>query len=264
VEPQGTAALLAAAESLLGAVTLGSMRVFGLTFVFPLFSWTRLTGVLRMVFALGVSLPVSLAARHTLAVPDWPMLLVLAAKEFAVGAFLGLLLAVPFWGLQAAGDVVDAYRGASAANLQDPMNAAEQTVLGALLVQLGLALFVVSGGLLALLGVVHESYAAWPLARLAPPFDLALGRLVGAVLGALVRVAITVAFPLLMVLLLVDLALVFLARSARQFPAFDLSVTLKNLAFLLMLPACAAFLATWFRGEWEAAVAVLRIVLRGS
>jgi type III secretion protein T len=245
----------------LSALVLGSMRVLGIAFVFPLFTWTRLTGPIRLVFAFAVSLPVSAMVHADLGRAGElapATLAVLIGKEFMLGAAIGMVLAIPFWGAQAAGDVVDLYRGASAANLHDPMNATEVSVLGTLLIQLTLALFVVSGGLTTTLGAVFDTFRAWPVTQIAPPFTLDAVAAAGSLVGALVRVGVTIAGPLLLAMLLADVALVLIARGARQFPVFDLSVTAKNLVLIVLAPIYALFFGSYMAGEWGTATRLLR------
>jgi type III secretion protein T len=248
----------------LSALVLGSMRMLGLTFTFPLFTWTRITGPLRMAFALAVSLPVTFGVHGSLSQggdPGTTLLVALMLKEFVLGAAIGLALAVPFWGAQAAGDVIELYRGASAANLVDPLNASETSVLGSVLIQFTLALFVVSGGLLTLIGTVFETYRAWPSTSLAPGFGLEAASAVGTLVLGLLRIGLILAGPMLLAMLLADLGLMLLARGAQQFPLFDLSVTAKNLAVLMLAPAYALFFQAYLTDEWSRAVGVLKALM---
>jgi len=53
-------------------------------------------------------------------------------------------------------------------------------------------------------------------------------------------------------------ALVLIARGARQFPVFDLSVTAKNLVLIVLAPIYALFFGSYMAGEWGTATRLLR------
>lgn len=248
------------------AVGLGSARLMAVLFVFPLFSWTRLQGTLRTAIGLSLSLPSILLAYQLL--KETPLtageFTVLVTKEGAVGLIIGLVLGLPFYAAQAAGDVIDVYRGASAANLFDPVNAQESTVLGTIMILMTLALFVIGGGMLLMIEIVVDTYTAWPMLQLTPNIGLPLDSTVGAGLLAIFRIALVIGGPLLIFLAMVDIGLVFSGKSAKQFNLYDLSNSLRNMILLIILPVYFVFFISFYTDEARLAFDVLRRFLLGQ
>src|ERR1700733_12351852 len=109
--------LLPLIQQVFAAGTIGSGRLLGLIIYFPLFSYLQLkNSVLRLGVAIGLSVPSIAIVYHDMALTA-PMpyfqIIALMMKEMAVGGVLGMLLGLPFWAAQTAGDVTDAFRGAS-------------------------------------------------------------------------------------------------------------------------------------------------------
>jgi type III secretion protein T len=150
-----------------------------------------------------------------------------------------MLLGLPFWAAQIAGDVTDAFRGASAANLFDPVNANEISITGTFLVLYSLAIFAIIGGIPMLVDVLMRSLAVWPSATLLIDINtVALASL--AKIGAhALLISIILAAPLLIALALADIALIFAVRSGRSFPIYDLTNTFHNVIFMFMMPIFA-------------------------
>lgn len=260
----GTGAEAALVESLLAwltALAVAAARVQGFVRFFPLFVRLGLQGPVSGGVALALAVPGAVVLQPLMpaVMEAGPLaLLGLVAKELLVGAGLGLLLGVPFWAVQAAGDVVDLYRGASAANLFDPLNVAEASTLGTVLLLLSLALFVVADGLPAALGVLYDSYAVWPPQQPLPRLDVEAARLFGRALSTIVNFAFILSAPLLIIMVASDIAYAFLGRSAQKLQIFDLSTGTKNMLVILLAPVYAAFLSRYLEGAWARGTGVVR------
>jgi len=218
---------------------IGSARLTGLSLFFPLFSWLQIRGVLRNVIMVALSVPnialIYFSLEHA-PLPGVFETMPLVLKEMAIGGVLGLLLGLPFWAAQIAGDVTDAFRGASAANLFDPVNSNEMSLTGTFLMLYSLAIFTVLGGMPMLLDALMTSFAVWPSMTLViDPNMAALASLAG-VAGQALFTALIIAAPFLIALALADIALIFAVRSGRSFPIYDLTNTFHNLMFMFILP----------------------------
>jgi type III secretion protein T len=249
---------MATAVVLVGAVS--SMRALGLAYIFPLFSWTRIGGPIRLAFAVAVSLPITLGnLDRSAGLVDASMFLTIGLlfKEFLIGALTGLFLGVPFWGAQAAGDSIELFRGASAANLHDPMNAVETTIFGALTTQLALGLFVTAGGFFALLRALFETFSVWPPFAPFPNLTLESASAASSIVTNLLWIGVIVCVPLFIIMLIADLTMMFVGRGSRL-PMFDLSVKLKNLAIVLLAPIYVTFFWSYVERDWGDAITVFR------
>jgi len=256
VEEKALAEVFAFAATASTILVVCSMRALGFAYIFPLFSWTRIAGPVRLVFALGVSLPLAAPQFAQSAMIDALTPLAIGAlivKELLLGMVTGLFLAIPFWGAQAAGDIIDLFRGASAADLADPVNASQASILGTINIQLALGLFVTAGGFTAALGALYQTFALWPVFGAVP---LASGASLSALMGivdALLWIGLVLAAPLLIAMLLADLMLVFVTRSSRNFQVYHLSITFKNLVMIALAPVYATFFSSYVGSDWSQA-----------
>lgn len=249
------------------ALTLAIARLIAIMQIFPLFSWTKIQGGIRSAAAIGISIPVTVMIYQQLKanpIDNYFTIAMLGAKEAAVGFVIGVILGLPFYAAQAAGDIVDSYRGASMANLSDPVNAQETTVMGTLIILLTLALFVVSNGFILLIEIWFETYTAWPVLSMKPAANFEVSASVGLGLMAIFKVAIVIGGPLLIFLALVDVGLVFSGRSSKQFNLYDLSNALRNFVLMLILPVYFYFFVAFYTDEARRYFEILRTFVTGG
>jgi type III secretion protein T len=217
----------------------------------PIFTRVQLTGVIRGAVASALALPMVpvLAAALPRDGLSATALLLLALKEAVLGATLGLLLAAPFWALEIAGDVMDAQRGATQGRLNDPAGFSDVSITGTMLVMAGIVLFVMSGGLETLAGLLYDSWSLWrPLGAL-PQLN---GRTPLMLLGLLDQITgqgLLMALPAVFCMLLADAALMVLVRIIPQLRVDDLALSLRNIVFVIFMPLYAIFLLTYVRQD---------------
>ena len=220
-------------QPMLMTIALLMSRMLVAFSVVPLFVGNSVPGFIRVSFVAGLScalLPLALADSALLSVPLTSMLLYVA-KETIIGLVLGLVASASFWALHVAGSIIEYQAGLTMATTIDPLTAHEDSLVGGLLMRLFTALFLVTGGLLSLIGMLFESYRVWPLSSLTPTVDnLQLIEVLLHSFGEMLATALKVATPFLIIMLLFELALGFLSRFAPQFNAFFLSLPLKAVA----------------------------------
>ncbi len=228
---------------------VGSARFMGLAIFFPLFSWIQLRGILKNVVLVALSVPNIAYIYFSLgngATPGVFVAVPLILKETAIGAVLGMLLGLPFWAAQTAGDVTDSFRGASASNLTDPVNANEASVSGTFFMLYTLTMFMMIGGLHMLIDILMQTYAIWPSTQLSVTFNIEAFSALAEVAARSLLLALVLGGPLLIALALADITLVFAGRSGRSFPIFDLTNTFHNLIFIFVMPVFAMLFAEHF------------------
>ena len=254
---------------LLVPLALAIARPIGLIAVFPLFTRAQLGGLIRGGVAIVVVLPLVPgivdaydAGRETMrAIP-----IVYTLKEVLVGALLGVLLGLPFWAVQAVGEVVDTQRGVTNSDMEDAATGSQMAVTGLFLGFASVALFVAADGLLAMSEVLYDSYEVWPVMRLGMSFNADGLGLLASMIDYIFRYALALGGPLLVMLLLTDVSLAFLSRSAPQIVTMDVSPTIKNLVFTLFLTVYGLFFTQYIADELAAVRDVpdlLRLVLDG-
>lgn len=241
IDLSGLAALLLA-TGVLGA------RIGTALAVFPMFALSSLPAGVRATIVVGLSLcllpALGLPQMRSIGGLDGLTLALLLGKEVALGFALGFAGSMGFWAVHAAGAMIESQTGWSMAATIDPLSGEEDSLLGGFLVHAVSLMFIVSGGLLALLGVLYESFRVWPLAELAPRFDARLWLDAG---GTAIRlageIALRVAAPFLLIMLMVEAGLGLLGRYAPQFSVFFLALPLKAALLGVLLYVYAVVLA---------------------
>ena len=236
----------------LSAAGLAMARVLGLILVFPVFTRLGLSGLLRSGVAIGLSLPLIpyLMVQFEVIEPlSNGRLALLIVKEMLLGLVLGLAFGLPFWSVEAAGDVLDFYRGSSMAFLIDPSSTTETSILGTLFSLILVALFFVIGGFELIIGGLYQSYSVWPVVDLAPSLHDGTADFFLQLLDSIFRLGMVFAGPLLIAMFLGELALALMNRFAPSLNVFDLSLSIKNLILFLGLPVYAIFALEYLKGD---------------
>jgi type III secretion protein T len=214
-------------------------RFLGFAMVFPLFSWLNLSPLVRAAFAAAMAAPI---AYHEWANPTFAKslgswdLLALTSKELFVGLLIGLIAGLPFWAAQNCGELIDTYRGSSAGALFDPSLTTETSELGAGLIFAALAILIWTGGMFDLIAQIYMTFQVWPIFSAVPVLERSAALIVGGLVAKQLLMAVGFAGAIIMSLFAVDLALALMGRSTRQVQVFDISLVLKNLALVLLLP----------------------------
>ena len=211
-------------------------RPLGFVALFPLFTFLSLGIVLRLALAAALAWPLIGV------VGEAAILLIL--KEFFVGALLGAALGIPIWAAQVAGSAIDVFRGTAQPAVAGTDPSAEVPVTAVLFPLTLLAVFVAAGGVRAAVAVIYASYDAWPMATIAPT-GFALAAFTADLLAQLLSLAVAMGLPLLAAMAAGEAALAIATRSGRQIGLVDLGLSIKGLAFLLILPGYLLLLARY-------------------
>jgi type III secretion protein T len=166
-------------------------------------------------------------------------------KEITVGVVIGLVLGVPFWAAEAAGDILDLQRGSSLATVVDPNSTTETSITGTMLGLIIVALYYVSGGLFMTLRALYASYDIWPISRFLPLFGPNAGQLLLGLLDEIITMGLMLVVPIVICLFLADILLALVSRAAPHFNIFALSLAVKNLVFATLLVLYSGFLASY-------------------
>jgi type III secretion protein T len=229
------------------ATGLAMARITPILMIVPVFTRMGLAGMVRggVALALGVPLVPMIVAALGPRLPPFADLAPLIVKEPLIGVIIALVLGVPFWAAEAAGDTLDYQRATAFAGIVDPASSTQQSITGAFLSVAIVGLFFVSGGLDILLGVIYDSYAIWPPTQVAPLFREGAGLLIVGILDDIIRLGVMMVAPLMMALLLSDMLLGLVARAAPNMHVFDLSLAVKNLVLVVLFVLYATFLARY-------------------
>lgn len=218
-------------------VGVATARIAAAFLLMPLFASETIPTLVRnsILLALGlVSLTLQPELPAGLGPGGWAAIYL---KEIFVGLVIGFFFGSVLWAMESAGQIIDTKIGATMAQVVDPLSGHQTSLNGAFLGRLGHMVFVFSGGLLLLVGVIMESYALWPINAAFP--RLGAGGLImfEAEFGRLMVLATLFAAPVLTVLFLIDAGLGLVNRFAQQLNVFAMSMSIKSIAatFILVL-----------------------------
>jgi type III secretion protein T len=223
---------LAGIESFFSSVVLTLPRLFAIFAVVPFLSGGMMTGIVRNGLLLMLAIFMSPAAgpMPEVGIGTWVLI---AGKEALIG--LGLGFGIFIWAIQSVGDLIDFQTGSANASFFDPVAGHENGPTGEFLGWLVITLFVAGGGLLAMLGVIVDSYRLWPVGSFFPNVGAVLEQFAIRQGDTLFLWIVKLASPVIVVLLLVELGMGLISRVAPQLNVFVFSQPLKSLLAHLML-----------------------------
>jgi flagellar biosynthetic protein FliR len=227
------------------AFVLVSARLSGLMITGPLWSMTNLPGRARAAITVLLSI-VLLPSVPATKLPDELLALPLPfALEMVVGIVIGLTAAILVQGVAMAGEIISLQMGLSLAPQLAPIPDLQVSVVGLILSNLVVLLYVGIGGHLMLLRGLADSLQTLPPGL---PMDLTGGRDAALAVGAVFRCALSAAAPVMVTLLLAEISVALLSRAVPQINAMMISFPIAIGVGLIMTGAALPFLATGIEG----------------
>ena len=217
-------------EAHVGPVMLVIMRIGGLAVFGPILSGAMIPARVRimLVFLAGFG-AYGLLASNGLApvtVSLEPLsLLPLAAGEVAIGALIGFIAALPLLALRTGGLICGQQMGLGFARFYNPAAGEETDVIEQLFYFLGLAGFILIGGLEAMFIAVLHSFE-YINAGIFLSGNGVMDILIGLLLSSL-EIGMRVALPLLGVIFLETIAMGFVSKTVPQLNVLSLGFPLR-------------------------------------
>ena len=224
------------------ALSICIARPMGLIYSSALFNWLSLGNMQKYSIAAVLSIVTYPLALEYVNAADFSVIFVAVflMLEFMVGFAFGTAISIPIYGAQLAGDYIDQYRVSSVSSDFDTSQSVEATVGGTWFTLVALSLFVGAGGFQAMFGGLYSSYAVWPIASPLPELTSEAATAFFKLLDLMFRIGLIVSAPVIIPLILVDIGLMLSARAGQQFNLFELSLTLKNLVFIVLMTLMCA------------------------
>jgi len=228
---------LDALQNLLMAATLALPRTMVCLALVPLFqSGGAVPRTLRIGIALGLSLPACVGVAES--VPgSWTHVpvLALALKEAALGLFMGIVLACPFWAIETAGALLDNQRGENAGQQATPFSEGNASLMGSALKQVLVIYLGATGGVSLFYQLLLTSYEAWPVLSLMPGFLKGDGTQILQRFNEMVRLGILFSAPFVLVLVVIDFGFALLGVAATNLQTYFAAMPVKSLGGLFVL-----------------------------
>lgn len=188
---------------------VGTAPAFGGLYA-PPFVKVGLTVALASLLLPLVAVPVTWTA---------PTLVLVVAREAAIGLALGMSVRVLLAGAELAGHLAGFQIGFGYAGIVDPQSGVRNTLLATLYATIALLTFLAINGHHVLLQALVESYQALPIGS--GHVDASMPQIVMRLLGLMFTIGAQLAAPVVVVLLVVEVAMGLIARAA---PAVNLMV----------------------------------------
>jgi flagellar biosynthesis protein FliR len=187
---------------------------------------------------IGLSVVLGIALAPSVALPadvGMAALVVILAREAAIGLALALSVRALMAGAELAGQLAGFQLGFAYAATVDPQTGARNSVVAALYSSLTLLTFLGINGHHALLKALAESYRAMPVGL--GHVDASMARSVTSLLGLLFVFGTQLAAPIVIVLLVVEVAIGLISRAAPALNLMVLGFPIRLLAGLVALAA---------------------------
>ncbi len=239
-------------------VVLAMARPFGFTLLFAIFAWTQVgTGMLRMVFSLGIMLPLLANGIPSSEIVLEMNFFGLLLKEMLIGALLGFASSVPLAIALAGGGIIDLYRGAMLGT-SDPAGG-EVTSYGMVFAIMTLWLFANIGGFQIVISTIYQSYDIWPVNTKFPSFDPGADAILQ-ILENILLSAVVLAGPLLVIMFLSDIIHLIGAKFGKNIDVGHLTFSTKNLIAIMILPLFLVISIRLFKDNLEFLATVPSVV----
>ncbi|MFP4597414.1 MAG: flagellar biosynthetic protein FliR, partial [Persicimonas sp.] len=209
----------------------------------------------KMGIALALTVLVYPAVWHTGAATELPEsslhIGVLVVKEVVVGLMIGFVAALVFEALRVAGQIIDNARGQTMATSFVPQLKTQASVSADFLYQLGVVVFLLTGGHRLFLAALVKSYVMVP-PHTFPNFGEHLGTITFGIVrltADAIMLGVLLSFPVVAAILLANIMLALINKAAPQINVFFLGMPLKAVLGVAVVLFGMRVLVERFLGE---------------
>jgi flagellar biosynthetic protein FliR len=238
------------------AFVLALARVGPLFLLAPVFSSRMLPVRVKLIAAGAIALPLAtLATGGRPFTGDAVDVVTLVLKEAGVGLALAFAFSLLAAAIQVGASLLDTVVGFSFAALLDPVNNAQNAILGQVYALFAVMVLILTGGDHVMIAGLAKSYEVVPL-DVYPGLET-LGRLAANGFVDVLLIGLQLVAPVLICLVVTDVAFGIVSRAAPQDNVFVLGLPAKVLVAMAVIGISLPFVATEVRTDLE------RLVLDG-
>jgi flagellar biosynthetic protein FliR len=238
------------------------VRTASILLLFPFYRFVFIP--MRLKLALVGLLAVMLTPMvGTVALPAGVLPLVLGlGREVLIGFTIGLMTNFIFAGVEFAGHIMGYQMGLAMANVYDPLNNTQVSILGRLTGLLAMLVFLSAGGHLLIIMTIKKSF------DLIPPFGFHLtGGLAEGVLGVsreIFILGLRLSAPVMAVVFFLNLTLGILSKAVPQLNMFVVGfaviIAAGFVVLFLTLPSLEGAMERALDGMWQDVYGLLRVM----
>ena len=180
--------------------------------------------------------------------------------ELFIGWLIGFIAYVCFSAIHMAGKVMDMQVGFAVVNVMDPTSGQQIPLIGSLLYNLGIIVFLVTNGHHVIITALVESFRMVPLAAMQP--NLSLTMLLVDFTNGIFVTGMKIAMPVTFAILLVNVALGILARTMPQMNIFVVGIPLQLMVGVSILAMLLPFYVMFLGGMFDEMYGKISIALQ--
>jgi type III secretion protein T len=247
-------------KALLVSMALIVPRAYVCLSILPGFGTRTLVGIARNAVGMAIALP-AIVPTYWVVIntpPDMALAFMISFKEGAIGAVLGTLLAIPIWVAQSMGSVIDLQRTPIQTQNVNSSQDQDASALGSLMLQATMLVMIETGLYLAMTKTILDSYGAWPVMNLTPPFELAQVKEMIKRFGELMNSVVIYAAPVIICLMLVEFGFAILSVFAPNMQVSSAASPIKSLLGLFVIMLYWSTLSHYIGGDFARQLDLLR------
>lgn len=223
-------------------------RFFGLMFIFPLFSKTYLTSMLKILLSLSFALIV-FPAYSTLHMDQSLVLSIFyMVKEFVLGVMIGYVVSIPLWVIEACGNLIDTQRGEQMGAIVSNSTGNPSSSIGKLVLQAFIVYFISINGLLFVLEFAYRSFTIFPLDSVLPLIGEKFAVNYIDLFKSFFMWSILLALPVVIMMFVVELILGLISSFLPQTNVTVLSMPIKSSVGIFVL---IVYLSVLFHSDFS-------------
>lgn len=226
-------------------------RIGAAVMLLPGFGEVFIAARVRLLLAIGITVVVTPAVIPFVpATPDGPLSMFFAiGRELVIGLFLGAMARMMVAALHSAGVIIGFQTSLSNAQLFDPINAGQGSLLGSFLNVLGVFLIFATDLHHLMLTAVIDSYSLFVPGEMLPVGDFS--DVAARILSKSFLLAMQIAAPFIVMGMLFYLGMGLLARLMPQVQIFFIAIPVQIfLGFMVMAMTLSAAMM-WFLGTFQ-------------
>ncbi len=247
------------------------MRLFVISTMVPFLGGKPIPGRARIGLCMALMMffyvPVSAMSVEKIPESAW-LLAALFLKEVLFGILLSLSVTMVFYGIQAAGNMVDNQRQLANARIFNPTLASQASLFGAFYFQFSLVIFLTLGGHRMFLNGIGESFIAVPVLQFPniPPGITPVLELIMRIAADSLVISLQLSAPILVAIFLADLILGLTNRVAPMINVFEMGFNIKGYVGLLLayfgLPLVYNQMKFWFLKTLQMSEQIIHLFMK--
>lgn len=221
----------------LGAGIMIFLRLVGMMRLAPVLSKSEIPAMVRLSFALIVTIILLGVIKPQPPGPDVPIYLCMVLN-FIFGALIGYVANCILAAVLTGGDMINTQMGLSSAMVMDPSTKSQVSIMANFFSVLALLIFMYSGGVYWLFNALVRSFELFPMYSVNFHFENFINiQYLGEITGNILFTGLHIAGPVLLATMAQDIILGIISKTAPQVNVFSLSFLFKPVmgAFILIV-----------------------------